>query len=347
MVSDVRDRIHPERGSAQCFHRCDHRPSRLRLACWTVSLCSRNEKIVVELKRRFCHWSFLTIWLVWKRCLQISSTIALRSANPAPAQTDKQKSLFPVAEFTLVIKGRLQTDSGLELCSWVTISQPMDGTGDLFQQDSLWLETSEWKWITISSKLNLNSETRKKKQEPLRFDGVSFWHNADVIDCFFLCGILCEKCDFLLQICCSLEDECDVSSNWFDARILFTGPVDVLVQSPCASNQEVAAIRCALKVFHPCFHWEQVTECQDISLNFCLEIDSERNSRLHVETEKEKGRTKQQRKLFGNKSVHTECKHLLGFAQKFVCVLYEWDQKASNCTLPLQGCSSLRKLSVF
>ena len=45
-------------------------------------------------------------------------------------------------------------------------------------------------------------------------------------------------------MCCSLAADCPSDSvNWFEAPILFSGPAEVVLQSPCPTNEEAAAIR--------------------------------------------------------------------------------------------------------
>ncbi len=44
----------------------------------------------------------------------------------------------------------------------------------------------------------------------------------------------------MFQMCCSVETNC---STWFAAPILFFGPAEVVLQSPCGSNDEAQAIR--------------------------------------------------------------------------------------------------------
>ena len=62
---------------------------------------------------------------------------------------------------------------------------------------------------------------------------------------FKLCTITKNRICKLLnsQMCCSLAGECFNFTNWFEAPILFPGPAEVVVQSPCATNEEAAAIR--------------------------------------------------------------------------------------------------------
>ena len=49
--------------------------------------------------------------------------------------------------------------------------------------------------------------------------------------------------DLSFQMCCSLAGECSNSTNWFEAPILFSGIAEVVLQSPCSTNEEAAAIR--------------------------------------------------------------------------------------------------------
>ena len=44
-------------------------------------------------------------------------------------------------------------------------------------------------------------------------------------------------------MCCSLAGECGDATNWFEAPILFSGIAEVVLQSPCPTNEEAAALR--------------------------------------------------------------------------------------------------------